>query len=197
MPDFSGICDVCIWCINAGTSRISATSPVPRMLDPLMPLTWLKIFESGLMTVWASPSKGVHDKTAFASGIFDDDDVLARPGTAGYIKELSQTDEGQDLTAQVGVVMLTFAREFDALFDHVQWYDKNRAAYADLEAIDDGECHGQAKMRSVVPWAGRLSSSISPRRASMPRLTTSIPTPRPEMLVTCSAVEKVLAEKIW
>ena len=46
------------------------------------------------------------------------------------------------------------------------------------------------RMRKVVPSPIRLSSSMLPRRASMLRRTTSMPTPRPDRLVTCSAVEK-------
>ena len=42
----------------------------------------------------------------------------------------------------------------------------------------------------VVPLPGTESISTVPRRASMARLTTSMPTPRPETLVTVSEVEK-------
>ena len=42
----------------------------------------------------------------------------------------------------------------------------------------------------VVPFPFVLSISIDPCRASMPRLTTSMPTPRPDTLVTSFAVEK-------
>ena len=43
---------------------------------------------------------------------------------------------------------------------------------------------------TVVPSPGRLAMSTLPRSAVMLRLTTSMPTPRPDRLVTCSAVEK-------
>ena len=51
----------------------------------------------------------------------------------------------------------------------------------------------------VVPIPFWLLTSMEPRRASMLRFTTSIPTPRPETLVTCLAVEKPgakISEKI-
>ena len=41
----------------------------------------------------------------------------------------------------------------------------------------------------VVPWPSWLRTSMVPRSAVMLRLTTSMPTPRPERLLTCSAVE--------
>jgi len=46
--------------------------------------------------------------------------------------------------------------------------------------------------RSVTsePCPGVLDRSIAPRSPSIVRLTTSIPTPRPDRLVTCAAVEK-------
>ena len=43
---------------------------------------------------------------------------------------------------------------------------------------------------TVVPWPGRLSMATLPRSAVMLRFTTSMPTPRPDRLVTVSAVEK-------
>ena len=36
-----------------------------------------------------------------------------------------------------------------------------------------------------VPWPGSLCTSIEPRSESTSRLTTSMPTPRPETSVTC------------
>ena len=40
------------------------------------------------------------------------------------------------------------------------------------------------------PSPGRLAMSMEPRRPSMVRLPTSMPTPRPDRLVTAAAVEK-------
>ena len=45
-------------------------------------------------------------------------------------------------------------------------------------------------IRNVVPLPGSVRISIRPRSASMLRRTTSMPTPRPEISVTLSAVEK-------
>ncbi len=42
----------------------------------------------------------------------------------------------------------------------------------------------------VVPWPGVERMSILPRNLVMFFATTSMPTPRPEMLVTTAAVEK-------
>jgi hypothetical protein len=50
------------------------------------------------------------------------------------------------------------------------------------------------RMRTVVPSLGTLSSSTVPRSASMLRFTTSMPTPRPDRLLTWSAVEKPAAK---
>ena len=41
-----------------------------------------------------------------------------------------------------------------------------------------------------VPWPGAVSTSKTPLRRVMLRLTTSMPTPRPETSETTSAVEK-------
>ncbi|MNP43617.1 hypothetical protein D3C76_1374460 [compost metagenome] len=46
------------------------------------------------------------------------------------------------------------------------------------------------RMRTTVPLPGWLSRSTVPRSKVMLRLTTSMPTPRPERLVTTWAVEK-------
>ena len=43
---------------------------------------------------------------------------------------------------------------------------------------------------NVVPRPTMVCTSTEPPIASMFVLTTSMPTPRPEMLLTCSAVEK-------
>ena len=48
-----------------------------------------------------------------------------------------------------------------------------------------------------VPWPGTLSMSTEPRSASMLRRTTSMPTPRPDRLVTVSAVEKPGSMMSW
>ncbi len=45
-------------------------------------------------------------------------------------------------------------------------------------------------MVKVEPWPGREAIEMRPPRAWIERLTTSMPTPRPEMLETVSAVEK-------
>ena len=45
------------------------------------------------------------------------------------------------------------------------------------------------RSENVVPRPGVLVIAIVPRSASIWRLTTSMPTPRPETLVTCLAVE--------
>ena len=47
-------------------------------------------------------------------------------------------------------------------------------------------------MRSEIsePSPGTVETSMAPRSASMVFLTTSMPTPRPERLVTACAVEK-------
>ncbi len=42
----------------------------------------------------------------------------------------------------------------------------------------------------VLPTPSVLAMSMLPRSAAILRLTTSMPTPRPDRLVTCSAVEK-------
>ncbi len=42
---------------------------------------------------------------------------------------------------------------------------------------------------TVVPRPGSLAMATLPRSAVMLRLTTSMPTPRPDRFVTCSAVE--------
>jgi hypothetical protein len=49
----------------------------------------------------------------------------------------------------------------------------------------------------VAPIPGRERTRICPRSASTLRLTTSIPTPRPDRLVTCSAVEKPGMKISW
>jgi len=48
-----------------------------------------------------------------------------------------------------------------------------------------------------VPWPGCEFSVMTPRSASMLRLTTSMPTPRPDRLVSCSAVEKPGSKMSW
>ena len=45
-------------------------------------------------------------------------------------------------------------------------------------------------MEIVVPTPTSLSNSISPERREILFFTTSMPTPRPEMSLTLSAVEK-------
>jgi hypothetical protein len=46
------------------------------------------------------------------------------------------------------------------------------------------------RMVKVDPAPSTVATSTLPRRPWMLRRTTSMPTPRPERLVTCSAVEK-------
>ena len=53
------------------------------------------------------------------------------------------------------------------------------------------------RMMMRVPWPSRLSSSTWPPNFSMLVLTTSIPTPRPEMSLTAAAVENPAAKMSW
>src|SRR6516164_950982 len=48
----------------------------------------------------------------------------------------------------------------------------------------------------VVPWPGCVAISTEPRRASISRLTTSIPTPRPETSVRVLAVDSRCEDKL-
>jgi hypothetical protein len=80
-------------------------------------------------------------------------------------------------------------RHVDALGHHRQRQHVVHAADHGQEAVDHGQRQRQADLRRRAAAVGGWQR-IWPRSASMLRLTTSMPTPRPDRSVTLSAVEK-------
>ena len=146
--------------------RMSATVPLPRMVEPEMHCTHWKARPSGLMTVWNSPSGASTTQGRRAGRVMNDDDALAARYRALDLKEVAQPNKGQHRTAQVAPVMALLAGELDALLDHVQRDHEDRLPDLDLEAVDDGQGEGSRTL-TVVPSPSRLAMDAATQRCDV------------------------------